>query len=133
MKKFRLHPVLFLVSLAGVSLLLAADQPSGFSRKILLEQDLATPGKHGAIAFIEFAAGAVAPKHFHPGEELIYVIEGTVRIEVDGLAPRDLKAGDTMIIPSGVAHLGRNLGTAPAKIVSSYFLEKGQPLASPAK
>ena len=40
--------------------------------------------------------------------------------------------GDTFIIPPGVPHIGRNVGTGPAKLVSSYFLTKGQPLASPA-
>jgi quercetin dioxygenase-like cupin family protein len=121
------------LALAGASGLRAADQPTGFSRKVLLEQDLSTAGKHGAIALIEFGPGAVAPKHTHPGEDLLYVIEGRVTIEIDGQAPRELKAGDTMIVPPGVPHLGRNPGTMPAKIVSTYFLEKGQPLASPAK
>ena len=120
-------------ALTGAAGLVAADQPAGFSRKILLDQDLATAGKHGAIALIEFKPGGVAPKHFHPGEEFLYVLEGSVRIEIDGQAPRDLKPGDTLIIPSGVPHLGRNLGPAPAKILSTFFLEKGQPLASPVK
>lgn len=120
------------LALASGSGLFAANSPAGFSRKILVEQDLATPGKRGAIALIEFAPGAAAPKHTHPGEELLYVLEGTVRIEVDGVPPRDLHAGDTFIIPSGVPHTGRNVGATPAKLISSYFVTKGQPLASPA-
>jgi len=133
MKTLTLRLLLLVASLTGASALLAADQPAGFSRKILIEQDLATPGKRGAIALIEFASGAAAPKHTHPGEELLYVLEGTVRIEVDGQPARDLKTGDTFIIPPGVPHIGRNVGAGPAKLVSSYFLTKGQPLASPAK
>jgi quercetin dioxygenase-like cupin family protein len=125
--------VLFVLSLAGASAVFAAEPTPGFSRKILIEQDLTTAGKRGAIALIEFAPGAAAPKHTHPGEELIYVIEGTVRIEMEGQPARDLKTGDTFIIPPAIPHTGRNIGSVPAKIVSSYFLTKGQPLASPAK
>jgi quercetin dioxygenase-like cupin family protein len=111
----------------------AADQPSGFSRKVLQEQDLSVPGRHGAIALIEFAVGASAPRHTHPGEEMAYVIEGTVQLEIDGKAPQVFKAGDSFIIAPGVIHTARNVGTTPAKVVSSYFVEKGQPLAAPAK
>ena len=133
MKSPTLRPVLLALALAGAAGVFAADQPAGFSRKILLDQDLATPGKHGVTALIEFKPGAVAPRHFHTGEELLYVLEGGVRIEIDGQAPRDLKPGDTLLIPGGVPHLGRNLGPVPARILSTYFLEKGRPLASPAK
>ena len=125
--------LILLLALAGASALLAADQPAGFSRKILIEQDLATPGKRGAMALIEFGPGALAPKHTHPGEELLYVLEGTLRIEIDGQPARELKTGDTFIIPAAVPHTGRNIGPGPAKLISSYFLTKGQPLASPAK
>jgi quercetin dioxygenase-like cupin family protein len=133
MKNPALRLVLLALSFGAVSCLLAADQPTGFSRKVLVEQDLSTPGKHGAIALIEFAGNASAPRHTHPGEELLYVLEGRVRIEIDGQPPRDMQAGESFIIPAGVTHLGRNLGSGPAKIVASYFVDKGQPLASPAK
>ena len=117
----------------GVASLFAADQPAGFSRKILAEQDLATPGKHGVVALVEFQPGGFAPRHQHPGEEMLYVIEGSVRLEVDGQAARELGAGEAAIIPPGTPHSGRNTGAKPARIVSSYFVEKGQPLASPVK
>ena len=110
-----------------------ADQSAGFSRKILQEQDLSVAGRHGAIALIEFTVGAAAPRHTHPGEELGFVIEGTFQLEVDGKPPQVLKAGETFIIPAGVVHTARNVGSTPARVVSSYFVEKGQPLASPAK
>jgi quercetin dioxygenase-like cupin family protein len=128
-----LRLMVLVFALAGVAGLFAADQPAGFSCKVLLDQDLATAGKHGAIALIEFQPGGVAPKHTHPGEELLYVVAGSVSIEFDGQTPHVLKAGDTLLIPAGVAHLGRNPGTVPAKIISTYFLEKGHPLASPVK
>jgi quercetin dioxygenase-like cupin family protein len=83
------------------------------------------------LALATFAPGGVTPKHTHPGEEFLYLLEGRVRLEIDGQAPRDLQPGDAVIIPPGTPHLARNLGPGPAKIVSTYFLEKGRPLASP--
>lgn len=120
--------------LATTCTLRAADAlaPTGFSRKVLVEQDLTTAGKHGVTALASFAPGAVTPKHTHPGEEFIYVIEGDVRLEIDGQPSRDLHPGDACVIPAGAAHLARNLGATPAKAVSTYFLETGKPLASPA-
>lgn len=133
MKSPTLRLLVLAFSLAGVASLFATEQPAGFTRKVLLDQDLATAGKHGAIALAEFKPGGVTPKHTHPGEELLYVLEGSVSIEIDGQAPHVLRAGDTLLIPAGVPHLGRNLGTLPAKIISTYFIEKGHPLATPVK
>jgi quercetin dioxygenase-like cupin family protein len=137
MKKSLQQVSVFVIVAALVGLFavrtLAADQASGFSRKVLQEADLSAPGRHGTIALIEFAVGGAAARHTHPGEELGYVIEGTFQLEIDGKAPQVIKAGETFIIPAGVIHTGRNIGTTPAKLVSSYFIEKGQPLATPAK
>lgn len=119
--------------LAGATGLCAADAPAGFSRKVLVEQDLATAGRHGTMAVATFEPGGVTPKHTHPGEEFLYLLEGQVRLEIDGQAPRDLQPGDAVIIPANTPHLARNLGPGPARIVSSYFLEKGRPLASTVK
>lgn len=123
---------LLLAGLLAAACLVAADAPAGFSRKVLVEQDLTTPGKHGTLAVATFAPGGVTPKHTHPGEEFLYLLEGRVRLEIDGQAPRDLQPGDAVIIPARTPHLARNLGPGPARIVSTYFLEKGRPLASPA-
>jgi len=111
----------------------AAAQPGGFSRKLLLEQDLSVPGKRGVMALVEFAPGAIAPRHTHPGDELIYVIEGSVSMEIDGQPARVLKAGDTFLVPAGAVHLGRNVGTTAARAVSTFVVDRGQPLATPVK
>ena len=128
-----LRLALLLLTAATATGLRAADQPAGFSRKVLVEQDLATPGKHGTMAVASFEPGGMTPKHTHPGEEFLYLLEGHVRLEIDGQAPRDLSPGDAVIIPAATPHLARNLGPGPAKIISTYFLEKGKPLARPVK
>jgi quercetin dioxygenase-like cupin family protein len=74
-----------------------------------------------------------AGKHTHPGEELGYVLEGTLLLEVAGQPPRTLKAGEAFFIPAGTVHDGKNVGSGPAKVLATYIVEKGKPVASPAK
>jgi len=132
MKTLTLRCALLALCLAGAARLSAADQPS-FTRKVLVEQDLTTPGKHGTLSLATLAPGAVTPRHKHPGEEFAYILEGTVILEVEGQAPRTLQAGEAVVVPAGVAHVARNAGSGPVKILSTYFLEAGQPLAIPVK
>src|SRR3954464_1330513 len=91
----------------------AAEAPSGFSRKVLQDQDLAVPGRHAVVALIEVAVGSAAGRHTHPGEEFGYVVQGTFQIEVEGKAPQTLKAGETFFIPAGVVHSAKNAGDTP--------------------
>ena len=109
-----------------------AEPPPTFSRKVLQDQNLTAPGKHAVVAMIDVAVGGVAGRHTHPGEELGYVLEGTFLIEIEGKAPQTCKAGESFFIPAGVVHSAKNAGQTPVKVISSYFLEKGQPLATPA-
>ncbi|MBS0630832.1 MAG: cupin domain-containing protein [Verrucomicrobia bacterium] len=132
MKTLTFRCALLALCLAGAVSLSAADQPS-FTRKVLVEQDLTTPGRHGTLSLATLAPGAVTPRHKHPGEEFAYILEGTVVLEVEGQAPRTLQADEAVIVPAGVAHVARNAGTGPVKILSTYFLEAGQPLAIPVK
>jgi quercetin dioxygenase-like cupin family protein len=111
----------------------AAEPPPGFSRKVLHDQELSVSGRHGVIALIEVAPGGASGKHTHPGEEMGYVLEGKFLLEIEGQPPRLLKVGESFVIPGGVIHGAKNTGTVSAKVLSSYFVEKGQPLASPAK
>lgn len=133
MKAFTLRCALLALCLAGASRLPATDQPPAFSRKVLVEQDLSTPGRHGTLSLATLAPGAVTPRHKHPGEEFAYILEGTAVLEVEGQAPRTLHVGDAVVVPAGTAHVARNTGTGPVKILSTYFLEAGQPLAIPVK
>lgn len=47
---------------------------------------------------------ATVPRHFHPGEEFIYLIEGSVVNVVEGLPDTVMRAGETFVMPPGVAH-----------------------------
>ena len=100
---------------------------------MLQDQDVSVSDRHAVQVVAEFAPGAAAGKHTHPGEELGYVLEGTLQLEVAGQPPRTLNAGEAFFIPAGVVHDGKNIGAGPAKVLATYVVEKGKPVASPAK
>jgi quercetin dioxygenase-like cupin family protein len=127
MRKF----IAALVAVAGVGTL-AAQQP-GFTRKMLQDQNLSVADRHAVQALAEFVPGGVAGKHTHPGEELGYVVEGTLELMIEGQPPRMVKAGESFFVPAGVVHDGRNVGKGPAKVLATYIVEKGKPVATPVK
>src|SRR5262245_59308234 len=104
---------------------------TGFSRVVLQDQPLSVAGKHAVTARADFAPGAAAGRHAHPGEEIGYILEGTVELSVQGRPTVTLKPGDVFFIPSGVPHDGRNPGTTKAALLSTFVAEQGKPLATP--
>jgi quercetin dioxygenase-like cupin family protein len=100
---------------------------AGTTRTDLQRHDLSIPGREVFQARVDFAPGASFPRHRHPGEEIIYVLAGTLEYEVDG-KPVTVKAGDVLFVPTGVIHAARNVGKEPAAELATYVLEKGKPL-----
>jgi quercetin dioxygenase-like cupin family protein len=134
MKYRRLTMVLgTVVALAVVALgarTLQAQQP-GFKRVPLMQHDISIANHETVVARGEFSPGAATPRHTHPGDEVGFVLEGTVVMEMDGKPPATLKAGDVFFVPVGQVHAAKNAGTTPAKVISTYIVEKGKPLATP--
>jgi quercetin dioxygenase-like cupin family protein len=125
-----------LAAAAGAAVLagaLAVAQQPGFTRKMLQDQNLSAAERHAVQVVAEFIPGGVAGRHTHPGEELGYVLEGTLELQVEGQAPRTVHAGETFFVPAGVVHDGKNVGSGPAKVLATYVVEKGKPVASAAK
>jgi quercetin dioxygenase-like cupin family protein len=107
-----------------------AQTRGGFKRTILQKTEF--PDKYETVLVsIDLDAGATIPRHTHPGVESAYVLEGELELSVKGQPTRKLKAGDGFQIPPEVPHSGRN-GDKPLKVVATYVVEKGKPLASPA-
>ena len=121
-------PLAVLLVVGGVS----AQQP-GFSRTVIQRGDLSTPGKEVVSAIAEFQPGATVGPHTHPREEAGYVLEGTLVFEFAGKPTVTLKAGETFFAPSGTVHNATNKGTARARVLATYIVDKGKPLATPAK
>lgn len=110
----------------------AASQEASFTRTILQQSDISIAGREAVTAVASIQAGGVAPRHTHAGEEVGYVLEGSIILEQDGKPPVTLDAGKAFIIPSGVIHGARNAGLRTARILATYIVEKGKPLATPA-
>lgn len=109
-----------------------APRPVGTTRVDLQRHDLSVPGREVLQARVDFAPGASFPRHKHPGEEIIYVLAGTIEYEVDG-KPVVVKAGDVLFVPDGLVHAARNVGSGPAAELATYVLRKGEPLTEFAK
>jgi quercetin dioxygenase-like cupin family protein len=108
-------------------------QAPGIKRTIVQQGDVSFPGHEAIIAHVEIAPGASAGRHTHFGEEISYVIDGEGELLVDGQPARKLKTGDGFIVPAGAIHDAHNTGTKPLVLAAVYYVEKGKPLATPAK
>jgi quercetin dioxygenase-like cupin family protein len=74
--------------------------------------------------------GPEAPlvKHTHPGEGIIYVLEGSLEYRLEGQPPKTYNAGEALTVPAGVVHAVRNAGRGNAAELATYVVEKGKPL-----
>ena len=106
----------------------------GVKRTVLQRVDVTGPeAKECVFASAEIAPGANVGKHFHPGFEVAYVAQGEIDLMVDGEPTKHLGVGDSYRVDVRKPHDARNTGATPAKVVVSYVVEKGQPLATPVK
>lgn len=113
------------------ALLLAAAAQSAApvtTRVDLQRHDLSIAGRETIQTLVGFPPGAVGPRHRHPGEEIIYVLEGSLEYDVDGRPPVTLRAGDVLFIPYGTVHAAKNVGSGHAAELATYIVEKGKPL-----
>lgn len=106
----------------------AQTKNSGISRTELQRHDMSTPGSEVVQAHIDFEPGTAFGNHNHPGEEIIYVLEGELEYIVEGKSPVILKAGEVLFIPAGTIHSAKNVGKTKASELATYIVEKGKPL-----
>lgn len=118
--------------IAGLSIAVqAAPQPMFKTTRIDLQRhDLSASGREVLQARVDFEPGVFAPMHTHPGEEIIYVLEGTLEYQIKGQPPVTLKAGDVLFVPAEAAHSARNVGSGKGSELATYVLEKGKPLVA---
>ncbi|WP_441614889.1 MULTISPECIES: cupin domain-containing protein [unclassified Cupriavidus] len=118
---------------SGLTMQAAQAQQAGIHRTDLLQQDLSVPGREAVQVRVDFDRDAFAPKHAHPGEEIAYVLEGTLEYQLGDKAPVTLKAGEALFIPAGTAHSAKNVGGGKASELATYIVKKGAPLVVPVK
>ena len=110
-----------------------APAPSGgVNRKILSKTDGPAAGYETVLVEAEIEAGVAVGRHTHPGIESAYVLEGGFELPIQGMETRLLKAGDAFQVPPNTPHAGGKAGTAKTRVLITYVVEKGKPLASPA-
>ena len=117
-----------LVTAHGFAPNAAQAQAAGIRRTDLQRHDLSVPGRELVQALVDIPAGVVAPRHAHPGEEIVYVVEGALEYALDDRPPVTLKAGEVLFIPHGTGHAVKNVGSGNATELATYFVEKGKPL-----
>ena len=120
--------VAMLIVGSGLALHVAWAQQPGIKRTDLQQRDLSVPGREAVQVRVDFDPRVVAPKHKHPGEEIVYVLEGSLEYQVEGKPPITLKAGDVLFIPAGTTHAVTNVGSGNASELATYVVEKGKPL-----
>src|SRR5918995_1323217 len=132
MKTFRTIAVAIAVLFAGNGLALdvAQAQQSGVKRTDLQQHDLSIPGREVVQVRVDIAPGVLAPNHSHPGEEIVYVIEGSMEYQIEGRPPVTLRAGEVLFIPAGTTHSAKNVGSVNAAELATYIVEKGKPLVT---
>jgi quercetin dioxygenase-like cupin family protein len=103
-------------------------QKTGIKRTNLQQHDLSIAGHETLQARIDFEPHTAFGKHSHPGEEVIYVLEGSLEYQINDDNPVTLKAGEVLFIPAGVVHSARNNSNVKASELATYIVEKGKPI-----
>jgi quercetin dioxygenase-like cupin family protein len=104
------------------------QQIPGLTRTDLQQHDLSVPGREVIQNRVDIDPDAPAIRHWHPGEEIIYVLEGTLQYEIEGEPPRTVSAGEGLTVPAERVHAVRNVGDGKAAELATYVVEKDKPL-----
>jgi quercetin dioxygenase-like cupin family protein len=106
----------------------SVQQAPGLTRTDLQQHDLSVPGREVIQNRVDIAPEAPPIRHWHPGEEIIYVLEGTLEYQIDGQSPTRVSAGEALMVPAEAVHAVRNVGDGNATELATYVVEKGKPL-----
>lgn len=125
-----------LVALAATAAFADTPEASGLKVTPLMQKSLGDlPGKEGLVVTVEFAPGHVDKPHRHDAHVFVYMLEGSVEMQVEGGATVTLKAGDTFYESPGDVHtVGANASkTKPAKFLVFFVKNQNTPPVLPLK
>ncbi len=88
------------------------------------------PGREIVQVLTEISAGVESGWHMHPGEEVGYILAGTVKMMIQGQRTLTLPTGSPFLIPPGTPHNALDIGPETGMMLSTYIVEVGQPLAT---
>ena len=100
----------------------------GLKRTDIQEHDLSVPGRQVIQNRVDISPDAPLFRHKHPGEEVIYVLEGSLQYDIDGQPPTRVSAGEGLMVPTETVHTVKNIGTGNAAELATYIVEEGKPL-----
>src|SRR4028119_1974089 len=104
--------------------------PAAFKRTELQRFPSPIPGWEIVQSLAEIPEGVASGRHSHPGPEVGYIVRGDVAMEFAARPTLTLRTGDSFLIPAGVIHDARNIGTVTTKMLSTYVVDETQPLAT---
>ena len=118
------------VGAIGTTYVGAQGTPQITRSEILRKSMSGLEGKEVVVFLADVPPGGVAALHYHPGDEAIYMLQGSLLFEPDQGQPFELKAGEITFNPAKHAHKARNMSVSePARVLNCMIAEKGQPLA----
>jgi quercetin dioxygenase-like cupin family protein len=109
----------------------ATQQTATIKRTPLQKFDVPGTNYETVIGMAEIVPNVNVGRHTHPGPESGYMVEGEMVLFVEGQPEKTVKAGQSYQVPPGAIHDAKS-GPNGAKVVATYVVEKGKPLASPA-
>lgn len=110
----------------------AANQTQNIKRIPLQKFDVPGTAYETIIGIAEIAPNVAIGRHTHPGPESGYLLEGGFELLIEGQAPRMVKTGDSYTVPPNTIHDAKT-GPGGAKVIATYVVEKGKPIATPAQ
>jgi quercetin dioxygenase-like cupin family protein len=107
------------------------DELAGKLKRTQLQRSASSiPGREIVQVLTEIPAGVESGWHTHPGEEVGFIVAGTVEMMIRGQETLTLHAGDGFLIPPRTPHNALDVGPEPGRMLSTYIVEVGQPLAT---
>jgi quercetin dioxygenase-like cupin family protein len=98
-------------------------------RTELQHAESSIPGREIVQVLTEIPAGVESGWHQHPGEEVGYILAGTVEMSIQGRSTLTLHAGDPFLIPPRTPHNALDVGPETGRMLSTYIVEVGVPIA----
>ncbi|HEY6309749.1 MAG TPA: cupin domain-containing protein [Streptosporangiaceae bacterium] len=111
----------------------AVEFAPGLWRTNLQRYDLSVPGREMIQSRVDIEPDSAPIRHTHPGEEIIYVLEGSLEYQIYGQPTKVYNAGEALTVPAGVIHAVRNVGTGTGAALATDVVKKGKPLLTVAQ
>jgi quercetin dioxygenase-like cupin family protein len=108
-----------------------ADGLAGRLKRTELQHSASSiPGREIVQVLTEIPTGVASGWHMHPGEEVGYILAGTVQMEIKDQPTLTLNTGDPFLIPPRTPHNALDLGPETGQMLSTYIVEVDEPIAT---